>query len=115
MPCIEPLSPARAAVTDTVEGAPGRKATTFDRWVQENVGAFIDSSRNSQSCATMTPYNDRDARSEPVTGVAFYCIRCPAWFPGNPVQGSVLIVPTLPNRNWPADSRQRVLAHRVPT
>lgn len=31
-----------AAVTDTVERVLGRKAITFDRWVQENVTAFVD-------------------------------------------------------------------------
>lgn len=34
-----------AAVTDTVECVLGRKAITFDQWIQENAAAFVDSMR----------------------------------------------------------------------
>jgi hypothetical protein len=32
-----------AATTDTVQRVLGREAITFDRWVQENAAAFIES------------------------------------------------------------------------
>ena len=41
-----------AAVTNTVERVLGRNAIPFDRWVQENAAAFIDSARTQEPMAS---------------------------------------------------------------